>query len=72
MEHLRIYIDSSVWNAAFDGHIPEIQSQTGDFFQRVQGRPDVEPFASAVVLQELGRAPADRTAALRDLLNSCS
>ena len=72
METLRLYIDSSVWNAAFDGHTPETQAQTRDFLRRVREPGGGHVFVSTVVLQELARAPAERTGLLRELLHEAA
>lgn len=60
MADSRIYIDSSVWNAVFDEHVPEIRAFTLRFFERIEADPSVRPYLSDVVLQELGNAPPER------------
>lgn len=64
-----VYVDTSVWNAAFDEHAPEIQSQTRSFFSLVRSGKG-RAFISDVVLQELANAPLSRTAALGELIRS--
>ncbi len=68
MIDVRIYVDSSVWNGAFDDHVPEIQAQTLRFFDRVQAGAGAVAYLSNVVLQELGNAPEQRMSALADLI----
>lgn len=63
-----MYIDSSVWNGAFDEHALQVRSETVAFFDRLSGTGEHEALVSDVVLQELGQAPAVRAAQLRELL----
>lgn len=68
MSDLRIYVDSSVWNAAFDVHVPEMQAYSLAFFDKVASEATAEALLSDVVLQELTFAPADRQAKLGELI----
>lgn len=70
MRTLSIYVDSSVWNVAFDAHAPQLQSQTLEFFRDAKTSTETlaQCFISDVVLVELGHAPAERQSALADLL----
>jgi hypothetical protein len=68
MADLRLYLDSSVWNFAFNDHVPELQAQTLAFVERVELDPTVQACLSDVVLQELGNAPEERIQLLSELI----
>lgn len=68
MADLSLYLDSSVWNCQFNDHVPDMQAQTQDLFQRIRADREVHVFLSDVVLQELGNAPADRISRLAELI----
>lgn len=60
MDSLGLYLDSSVWNAYFDDHVPDIQAHTLAFFDRIKKEPTVIVHASDVVFQEMSKAPPER------------
>lgn len=68
MASTRLYVDSSVWNAAFDEHVPEMHRQTAEFLDRLKIEIDAEALVSDVVLQELAIAPPQRQTQLGQLL----
>ena len=68
MVGLELYIDSSVWNCYFNDHVPDLQAQTREFFERVGAAGHVQLNVSDVVLQELGNAPPERFALLGKLV----
>lgn len=68
MENLRIYVDSSVWNALFDDHAPTIQTETALFFAMLAKERGAHVYVSDVVLAELGEAPSARLGRLGELL----
>jgi predicted nucleic acid-binding protein len=68
MATVGVYVDTSVWNAAFDEHVPNIKAQTVRFFERLRDRTSAHPFLSDVVLQELGNAPSARVGPLAGLI----
>lgn len=68
MTQLSLYLDSSVWNYRFNDHVPDLQAQTIEFFDRVQNDDEVEVFLSDVVLQELVNAPAERLSKVSKLI----
>lgn len=72
MANLRLYLDSSVWNFAFNDHVPELRAQTLSFVERVEADRAVQACVSDVVLQELGNAPAERIQLLSDLIQRIS
>jgi len=63
-----LYIDASVWNCAFDEHVPDLLAQTTAFFIHLGSSLDCTPYLSDVVLQELAYASADRQGRLGELL----
>ncbi len=65
-----IYIDSSVWNACFDTHVPEMQSHSRAFLDRITTHRNVIAHISDVVLQEIAHAPEDRKQLLGALLET--
>lgn len=69
MAESSLYIDASVWNCAFDKHVPDLFAQTTAFFDQLNSTQDCTPFLSDVVLQELANAPPDRQGRLGALLS---
>ncbi|HKQ49382.1 MAG TPA: hypothetical protein VJZ71_15030 [Phycisphaerae bacterium] len=68
MAKLLLYLDSSVWNAYFDDHVPDIQAHTRAFFERIKKEPEVVAHVSDVVFQEMAKAPQDRKTKLVSLI----
>lgn len=68
MASTRLYVDSSVWNAAFDEHVPEMHALTHEFLNRLAVETWAEALVSDVVLQELAGAPKQRLEQLGQLL----
>lgn len=70
MLQLRVYVDSSVWNASFDLHATEIRTQTLEFFARSLKLETVKLYISDVTLLEFSSAPPDRQRELAELLRA--
>jgi hypothetical protein len=54
-----LYIESSVWNCCFNDHVPELQRESQEFFDRLKTDPTVQAYLSDVVLTELENAPGE-------------
>lgn len=68
MAILRIYVDTSVWNAALNDHAPLLKEQTNAFFSKMRASSSTRPYVSDIVLQELSKAPETRLRATADLI----
>lgn len=69
MALVRLYIDTSVWNGAFDDHAVLLRDQTQRFFELARTRRGVRLYLSDIVLQELGNAPVSRRSPLAQLIH---
>lgn len=56
MKKLELYVDTSVWNMAFDEHVPDRMNPTQIFFQQAKAGEFVLHISGAV-LQEIDSAP---------------
>ncbi|HWL92780.1 MAG TPA: PIN domain-containing protein [Phycisphaerae bacterium] len=72
MRVVSVYVDSSVWNAAFDDHVPDIQKLTESFLAKLAATTGATAYISDVVLAELARAPFNRQAALAEAMRRVS
>lgn len=68
MQKDRLYLDSSVWNAAFDARAPELMAATNDFLTRAESAGATSCYLSDVVLDELANAPVPRVTQLGALI----
>jgi predicted nucleic acid-binding protein len=70
LKRLRLYIETSVWNFYFADDAPEKRDVTIQLFDLVErGKYDIN--ISAVVLEEISRASAEKQARLLQLIQSC-
>ncbi len=67
MRKLSIYVETSVWSQAFAEDAPDIRRATELFLDEArEGRYDL--FVSDVVMDEIARAPAEKSERLRRLV----
>jgi predicted nucleic acid-binding protein len=68
MKPLKLYLETSVWNFYYADDSPEKKEITRIFFKNI-GKGGYEIYISDVVIEEIGRAKAEKRRLLLDMIN---